>query len=51
MSEFAWLSWRAADGAALAARDYPADSGEARLPVVCLHGLTRNSRGFEAVAP
>ena len=51
MSEFAWRSWRAADGTALFARDYPAGDGEARLPVVCLHGLTRNSRDFEAVAP
>lgn len=51
MTEFAWRFWRAADGAALAARDYPAAAGEARLPVICLHGLTRNSRDFEAVAP
>jgi pimeloyl-ACP methyl ester carboxylesterase len=51
MTEFAWRSWRAADGVALAARDYPAAAGEAKLPVVCVHGLTRNSRDFEAVAP
>lgn len=51
MTEFAWRAWRAADDVALAARDYPAAEGEARLPVVCLHGLTRNSRDFEAVAP
>ena len=31
------------------ARDYAAMAG--RLPVVCLHGLTRNSADFEAVAP
>jgi pimeloyl-ACP methyl ester carboxylesterase len=35
----------------LHARDYPAASGEARAPVVCLHGLTRNARDFEALAP
>lgn len=51
MTEFAWRLWRAADGTALAARDYAAAEGEARLPVVCLHGLTRSSRDFEAVAP
>src|SRR5438105_1585054 len=51
MSDFAWVSWRAADGAALEARDYPAGGGAGRLPVACLHGLTRNSRDFEAVAP
>jgi pimeloyl-ACP methyl ester carboxylesterase len=47
---------RAADGLALFVRDYapvapqdgPADLG---LPVLCLHGLTRNSRDFEVVAP
>lgn len=49
MVEFAWRSWRAADGSELMARDYagPAE----RAPVVCLHGLTRNSRDFEQVAP
>ena len=49
----AWAerSWRAADGLALSARDYPGAAGPARLPVVCLHGLTRNGRDFEEVAP
>ena len=49
MVEFAWRSWRAQDGAQLMARDYPGPAD--RTPVVCLHGLTRNSRDFEAVAP
>lgn len=39
------------DGLSLFARDYVAASGEARLPIVCLHGLTRNSKDFEDVAP
>ncbi|MDZ3832665.1 MAG: alpha/beta fold hydrolase [Sphingopyxis sp.] len=43
--------WRAADGISLYARDYSADAGDARLPVICIHGLTRNSRDFEEVAP
>jgi pimeloyl-ACP methyl ester carboxylesterase len=43
--------WRSDDGLELFARDYTASEGEARLPVVCLHGLTRNSRDFEDVAP
>jgi pimeloyl-ACP methyl ester carboxylesterase len=43
--------WTAADGLMLFARDYAAAQGEARLPVVCLHGLTRNSRDFEHLAP
>ncbi|MDB5446822.1 MAG: alpha/beta hydrolase fold protein [Phenylobacterium sp.] len=53
MSDFAWVSWRAADGTPLMARDYPAagGGGEARTPILCLHGLTRSSRDFEAVAP
>jgi pimeloyl-ACP methyl ester carboxylesterase len=51
MSEFAWVTCRSADGLTLMARDYAARGGEGRLPVVCLHGLTRNSRDFEAVAP
>lgn len=43
--------WRTRDGLSLFARDYAGASGEARLPVVCLHGLTRNSKDFEDVAP
>jgi pimeloyl-ACP methyl ester carboxylesterase len=41
--------WRSADGLKLYARDYGAGSG--KLPVVCIPGLTRNSRDFEDVAP
>jgi len=44
-------SWTSADGLTLYARDYAAAPGPAKLPVVCIHGLTRNSRDFEAVAP
>ncbi len=43
--------WRSADGLTLRARDYAAAEGEARWPVVCLHGLTRNARDFAEVAP
>lgn len=39
------------EGLRLHARDYAAASGPARAPVVCLHGLTRNARDFEALAP
>jgi pimeloyl-ACP methyl ester carboxylesterase len=38
------------DGPMVYARDYAADATH-RLPVVCLHGLTRNAADFEAVAP
>jgi pimeloyl-ACP methyl ester carboxylesterase len=40
-----------ADGLKLYARDYPAASGPARLPVICIHGLTRNSADFDELAP
>ena len=43
--------WRSAEGLNLFGRDYAASAGEARLPVICLHGLTRNSRDFENVSP
>lgn len=39
-----------ADGPKVYARDYPCE-GSHRLPVLCLHGLTRNSADFEVVAP
>lgn len=50
-TDFAERRWTSSDGLSLFARDYPGASGEARLPVICLHGLTRNSRDFEDVAP
>jgi len=45
------LTWRSEDGLTLYARDYAPSSGFARCPVVCIHGLTRNSADFEDVAP
>jgi pimeloyl-ACP methyl ester carboxylesterase len=43
--------WRSSDGLHHFARDYAAAEGEAKLPVICLHGLTRNSADFDEVAP
>jgi pimeloyl-ACP methyl ester carboxylesterase len=40
-----------ADGLTLFVRDYTAGCRSSAAPVVCLHGLTRNSRDFECVAP
>lgn len=40
--------WTSPDGLKLHFRDY-AGSGE-RLPVLCMHGLTRNARDFEQLA-
>ena len=45
------ISYTSDDGLRLYARDYHAASGPARLPVICIHGLTRNSADFEDVAP
>lgn len=47
---------RSADGLGLFVREYPGElpaQGHVDLgaPVLCLHGLTRNSRDFEVVAP
>ncbi|MBN8551921.1 MAG: alpha/beta hydrolase [Caulobacterales bacterium] len=43
-----WFTSR--DGLSLYARDYPGADGPARLPVICIHGLTRNSADFDAIA-
>ncbi|MFC4932164.1 alpha/beta fold hydrolase [Massilia sp. GCM10023247] len=51
MSNFTPISFQSTDGLALYARDYAAAAGPARLPVVCLHGLTRNSADFDELAP
>lgn len=41
--------WQSADGLTLHFREY--GSASERPPVICLHGLTRNARDFEALAP
>lgn len=51
VSNYTELSFTAADGLRLYARDYAAHSGPARLPVICIHGLTRNSADFDQLAP
>jgi pimeloyl-ACP methyl ester carboxylesterase len=43
-------TWTSADGLALHYRDYPAPEGSSALPVLCLHGLTRNARDFAQLA-
>lgn len=49
-SDYSERSWQSPDGLELYFRDYPAgDSG--KTTVLCLHGLTRNSRDFESLAP
>jgi pimeloyl-ACP methyl ester carboxylesterase len=43
-------TWTSSDGLALHYRNYPAPDGASALPVLCLHGLTRNARDFSALA-
>lgn len=49
--QFKDVSYLSDDGLALYARDYPGHGGSARLPVICIHGLTRNSGDFDELAP
>lgn len=42
---------RTIDDLTLYARDYPPLAPQTGAPVICLHGLTRNSRDFEVIAP
>src|SRR5688572_3664577 len=51
MTGFTERRWTSPDGLALYARDYAGGDGEQRLPVLCLHGLTRNSKDFDGLAP
>ncbi|MEE4206463.1 MAG: alpha/beta hydrolase [Erythrobacter sp.] len=43
-------SWTSPDGLTLHYRDYPGPEGGAKMPVLCLHGLTRNARDFSDLA-
>jgi pimeloyl-ACP methyl ester carboxylesterase len=51
VSTYTETSFTSDDGLRLVARDYAPHSGPARLPVICLHGLTRNSADFDELAP
>ena len=48
---YAERRWTSPDGLTLFARDYAPAAGPARPPVIAIHGLTRNSADFEAIAP
>jgi pimeloyl-ACP methyl ester carboxylesterase len=51
VSTYTDLSYMSTDGLSLYARDYASHGGQARLPVICIHGLTRNSSDFDELAP
>lgn len=42
--------WTSSDGLNLHYRNYPGPDGAGKLPVLCMHGLTRNSRDFAGLA-
>ena len=42
--------WTSSDGLCLHYRNYPGPEGGAKLPVLCMHGLTRNARDFAGLA-
>lgn len=48
-SDYTARSWRS-DSLSLYARDYSSPVEATKLPVVCLHGLTRNSKDFGKLA-
>jgi len=47
-TDFFWTSY---EGLPLHARDYAPVGESQKLPVICIHGLTRNARDFEDLAP
>jgi pimeloyl-ACP methyl ester carboxylesterase len=51
MLPYTEITFTSTDGLILYARDYAATLGAAKCPVICIHGLTRNSADFEEVAP
>lgn len=55
MTAFTDFFWTSHEGLPLHARDYApmgVSGGETqKLPVICIHGLTRNARDFEDLAP
>jgi pimeloyl-ACP methyl ester carboxylesterase len=51
MSTYTDITFTSDDGLALSARDYAGAGGPARLPVICIHGLTRNASDFDELAP
>jgi len=51
MQGFADFFWTSPEGLPLHARDYAPKGRAEKLPVICIHGLTRNARDFEDLAP
>lgn len=47
---YAERRWTSHDGLSLYARDYGGGDGQAKLPVIAIHGLTRNSADFDHIS-
>jgi pimeloyl-ACP methyl ester carboxylesterase len=50
MSDYRDVWYQSPDGLRLYARDYPGPATSGRLPVLCMHGLSRNSADFADLA-
>ena len=50
MTDYRDLWYQSPDGLRLYARDYPGPAGATLPPALCMHGLTRNSADFAALA-
>lgn len=50
MSRYSDLYWNTPDGMRLYARDYRPNEASDALPVIAIHGLTRNSADFDSIA-
>lgn len=51
VSDYKDVYFTSKDGLRLYARDYAAAQPSSKLPVICIHGLTRNSADFNELAP
>jgi pimeloyl-ACP methyl ester carboxylesterase len=51
MTAYSEHFFTAPDGVKTYYRRYPAEGPADKLPALCMHGLTRNSRDFEEIAP
>lgn len=51
MQDFTDFFWTSPEGLPLHARDYAPKGRAEKLPVICIHGLTRNARDFEDLSP
>lgn len=51
VNDFTDVFYTSTDGLRLYARDYAGRGSVQKLPIICIHGLTRNSGDFDELAP